>query len=210
MIARPNYRLTVFPPWFVHNNLLGEVRQNLSFREYFLLIWMTCQWLLIFSSGKNLIVGLFCANLSIAGFLYSNLYIQLDVRQYSPQDQEFLRCIPLRIVIGLGTLFALYLIASLPKLIAVGLEGYYRKYPISSSFVWTGYHSMIGYALALLWVLYMLFFESETFQVLRRTAEKIWPAQLTIYNRALIILFYIAIVVNFMELYRLGHIVYFR
>jgi hypothetical protein len=203
--ARVNYRVLIFPPWYVYHAMsgLGKDPGKSNLYHYFVIL-ITLQWLLIFLSGTNFFVNLVSAHLSIIGLLFTNTYFQLNVGKYPLEDRHFLRSAPVRLSVALGSVTYMYSFAGLPKMILGGIEKSFNLDLTSNALVWQYYHHLIAYLLVLLWFLFVWIDKSQVFDSFPRSNEGIWPSTLNKLSKAGILLFNCAGVLFFRYLMKYG------
>ena len=198
-----NYRFIIFPPWYVYNAIKNSEDRSvkLTFIEYFFILWITCQWLLMFFSHKNILLGIITANLALLGIFIFNVYGYNDIKVFSEDNQAFLKSIPIKIINAIAAISLMYIMASVPKITLDGLEKYYNIISYSSSFVWTSYHMTIKYLFVFLWIIPLSLHSDKLFGLFPKE-QKANNGNLNLTGKIILIITYLMIIFMYFVIMR--------
>ncbi len=183
------YLLAIFPPWYVYywiSNEKDNKKEHLNSSDIFFILWIFCQWLLMFFSNKEIYMGLITANVAIFSFLGAASWLiftprGLKMSSYPYDLQRFLKSLPVQILGILPVVLimnvcssSLYLIVGSIKVYCKML-GHHGSLAISvektmaliiTSFYWTGYHTIIQFSLIVLLLIFVVMNRNKIFELL--------------------------------------------
>ncbi len=183
------YLLAIFPPWYVYYWIRSERKNNtehLKPSDSFFILWIFCQWLLMFFTNKDIFMGFITANAAIFSFLGAASFLiftprGLDISTYPSDLQKFLKSLPIQTLGILPVILIMNICSSFMYLIVGSIKVYCKmlgehwKVAVSvgkameltiRSFYCTSYHTIIQFALILLLFVFAIVNRYKTFELL--------------------------------------------
>ena len=161
-------QMLLLPPWSMYRIIsIPKVRQRKE-AGIFLIIWITLQWVSFVTAGTNKIVSFICANAAITMFFLVDLYVGLDMEEFSESEKEILHSTPLKLLVTATSFFIMY---SIPNMISrIYLHA---NIPIfSNTITWTSLHIVLNVILAISWFAFMVLDKYEIFALFPKTEFK--------------------------------------
>ncbi len=154
-----------FPPWSMYNLVTtGDVRKKKN-AGIFLIMWVTLQWFLFIFLGSNILMSFFYSNLSIALFFLVNLYIYLDMNEFSEEEKKLLNMMPLKILVTITAFVIMYTIPNI-------LSKIYSHPKFINTVTWTSLHIVLSVILVISWFVFMFIDKYEVFLLFPKTEFK--------------------------------------
>lgn len=159
-----------FPPLAICHIIFGKGFKEKRFSGIFLITWSFFQWLFFLSIESNMFTKIMTANVAIWLFFYLNLYVSVDLNDFSEADRMILKSFPIKLLVTVTCFFYMY---SSPKMTHKAYAGIAGK-----SFIWTQQYIFISILFVSSWLAFMIIDNYETFTQFPKPEDKIGSRKL--------------------------------